>query len=288
VEHGRVGNQLRRDHGARVVNMSYVGAAASSTIQSAANYLRSKGGVLFVASGNTGTLDSTAPTTSMTVVGATMSDDTIGRLLHLRQLRHAVRAGLQHPDKRPWAAATGIGGARRLATPVAAGVAALVIAKRPDFTAAQIDSTLQSSAVDLGAPGKDNYFGAGRVDAGAALLLAAGGSTPPPSDTTPADDHAGLARYRIHRLGHDLHHGECERQMRPLSRASTSASAAARSALSSTAPYTLSWDSTSVANMSGTLLATAYDARGQRQIRNSAFMTVNNTVAPPADTTAPA
>ena len=59
------------DHGARVVSVSFTGAAASSAVRSAAQYLRGKGGVLIVAAGNTGTLDGTSPTSDMTVVAAT-------------------------------------------------------------------------------------------------------------------------------------------------------------------------------------------------------------------------
>ena len=42
------------DHGAKVVNVSYSGVAGSSTIRSAAQYLRNKGGVLVVSAGNSG------------------------------------------------------------------------------------------------------------------------------------------------------------------------------------------------------------------------------------------
>lgn len=40
------------DHGAKVVNVSFNGVSGSSTVQSAAQYLRNKGGVLVVAAGN--------------------------------------------------------------------------------------------------------------------------------------------------------------------------------------------------------------------------------------------
>src|SRR5439155_6843873 len=62
------------DHGARVANISY-SVAGSSTVISAANYFRSKGGVVAVSAGNTGALDSTSPTSSMLVVSATDSSN---------------------------------------------------------------------------------------------------------------------------------------------------------------------------------------------------------------------
>ncbi|PIE53274.1 hypothetical protein CSA37_02170 [Candidatus Fermentibacteria bacterium] len=51
-----------------------------------------------------------------------------------------------------------------MATPHLAGCMALMICANPGLTVAQIDSLLEVTAVDLGAAGKDNYYGAGRVD----------------------------------------------------------------------------------------------------------------------------
>lgn len=56
-----------------------------------------------------------------------------------------------------------------MACPHAAGTAALLLQKNPSLSPAGIDSLLQTTAVDLGAAGKDNDFGAGRIDAWAAV-----------------------------------------------------------------------------------------------------------------------
>lgn len=56
-----------------------------------------------------------------------------------------------------------------MACPHAAGVAALMLDKNPTLTPAEIARILMTTSVDLGAPGKDNVFGAGRIDAAAAL-----------------------------------------------------------------------------------------------------------------------
>lgn len=56
-----------------------------------------------------------------------------------------------------------------MAAPHAAGVAALMLQKNPTLSAAGIDSLLERSARDLGVPGKDNVFGAGLLDAYAAV-----------------------------------------------------------------------------------------------------------------------
>jgi subtilisin family serine protease len=52
-----------------------------------------------------------------------------------------------------------------MATPHTAGVVALMLSRKPDLTPEAIDSILEWTAVDLGPAGKDNDFGAGRIDA---------------------------------------------------------------------------------------------------------------------------
>lgn len=52
-----------------------------------------------------------------------------------------------------------------MACPHVAGVVALMLQKNPDLTIAMIDSILETTAYDLGAPGKDNYYGSGMLDA---------------------------------------------------------------------------------------------------------------------------
>jgi subtilisin family serine protease len=52
------------DHGARVANASFSVAAGSSTIATAAQYMRSKGGVVVVAAGNSGIQEAYAPSPS--------------------------------------------------------------------------------------------------------------------------------------------------------------------------------------------------------------------------------
>ncbi len=52
-----------------------------------------------------------------------------------------------------------------MACPHVAGLAALMLEKNPSLSPAGIDSLMQLNAVDFGALGKDNDYGAGRIDA---------------------------------------------------------------------------------------------------------------------------
>ena len=52
-----------------------------------------------------------------------------------------------------------------MATPCVAGVMALLLSKNINAEPADISMTLETTALDLGADGKDNVYGAGRVDA---------------------------------------------------------------------------------------------------------------------------
>ena len=72
-----------------------------------------------------------------------------------------------------------------MATPHVSGVAALVWSYNPAWTNVQIRDALQKSALDLGAPGRDNSYGYGLVQAKAALAYLGGGGGGGSTDTTP-------------------------------------------------------------------------------------------------------
>jgi len=58
------------------------------------------------------------------------------------------------------------------ATPHTCGTVALVLSANPNLTPAEVSMILQTTAVEKGDPGKDNRYGAGRIDAYQAYLLA--------------------------------------------------------------------------------------------------------------------
>ena len=176
------------DHGADVANISFEGMAASSTMQAAATYFRSNGGTVIVAAGNTGAIDNTAPTDTMVVVSATDSRDRItswstrGSFVDISAPGQSIYSTAKGGGYGTWSGTS-------MAAPMVAGTAALVFALRPDLTPAQVDSTLLASATDLGAIGRDIYYGYGRLNAAAAVQAAAAMptvATPTSVTTTPA------------------------------------------------------------------------------------------------------
>lgn len=72
-----------------------------------------------------------------------------------------------------------------MATPHVSAVAALVWSANPTWTNVQIREALTGSALDLGATGKDVYFGYGLVQAKDALTYLGYGGTTPPDNTAP-------------------------------------------------------------------------------------------------------
>ncbi len=67
-----------------------------------------------------------------------------------------------------------------MSSPFVAGVALLMLDVSPDLTPAQVKTHITSTAVDWGTAGADNEYGAGRLDAYAAIALAGAAITTPP------------------------------------------------------------------------------------------------------------
>ena len=168
------------DQGARVANISYVGVAASASVQSAAQYMRSKGGLVVVAAGNNGINENIVPTTTMSPVSATDGADLLASWSS-----YGTFVALAAPGVGIWTTARSGGyeswSGTSLASPVTAGVVALMMAAKPTLANSQVESLLYSSSVDLGSAGRDIYFGYGRINAAAAVAAAQSAVT---TDTT--------------------------------------------------------------------------------------------------------
>ena len=126
-----------------------------------------------------------------------------GRVLpHLTAPGEAILAALSQDFTPPDSRILEGGGLQKLqgtsmAAPHVTGVVALMLQRDPALTPEDARTILQQTAVDAGAPGQDPVFGAGRLDAQAALIATPDGepcSGPAPFLRASRDDCEELAR----------------------------------------------------------------------------------------------
>lgn len=183
------------DHGARIINMSFGSSMASQLLSRAVRYAHDKGVLLVAAAGNTAHRDNApiypASFEQVLAVGAT---DEIGELGDFSQ--HHPYVGVSAPGVKItstfWREA-GFGGyasasGTSSAAPHVSGLAALIWSINPALTNKQVRQIIEKSVDDLGVPGRDEYYGTGRINAYKAVRAAASptGEVPPVSTLPPA------------------------------------------------------------------------------------------------------
>lgn len=263
------------DHGARVANISYI-VSNVAAVQTAAQYMRSKGGLVVASAGNTGAYDASADTPAIITVASTNSLDE-----RSSWSAYGPSVDLAAPGEGIYTTIAGGGygavSGTSFSSPLTASVVALMLSANPALQPAQVDSILASTADDLGVAGRDDYFGAGRINAARAVAAARGSvatdsqaptvSVSAPGSTVKgivvvnvnAADNVGVTRVELY-AGNVLVGTE------------------------TASPYSFSWDTTSRADGATSLVAKAYDAAGNSS-SSTANVTVANTVV--ADTVAP-
>lgn len=262
------------DNGAKVVNISYNGVSGSSSVQSAAQYLRGKGGVVIVAAGNSGGLENIAANDSLLTVAATDQND-----VRASFSSYGAYVDLSAPGVSLYTTTVGGGFANASGTsfssPVVAATAALMLSANAKLAPADVDRILKATARDLGTAGYDQYYGSGRVNAASAVqsakqTVAADTQSPTVSIASPtggqvsgvvpvdviASDNVGVTRADFYVNGQLV-------------------------ATDALAPFAFAWDSTTKADGSYTLSVQAYDAAGNRGTSPSVTVTTGN------DSTAP-
>jgi thermitase len=270
------------DHGARVANASFSGVYASPSVQSAGQYLKSKGGLLVVSAGNSGTNDGSPATPAMIPVSATDGNDVLASWSSFGSY-----VAVSAPGVGIWT--TSADGSYRSASgtsfsaPITAGVIALMMAANPGLTSAQVESLLYSTTLDLGSAGRDIYFGYGRVDATAAVKAAA--------TAVGVDTVAPTVAINAPLLGSTLS-----------GLATVDVTAADNIGVTkvvllvngtvvgtdTVGPFQFSWDSSTVANGSVNLVTVAYDAAGNSKTSSTVLVNVSNAANKvAADTTPP-
>jgi subtilisin family serine protease len=174
------------NRGADIINMSVGGFPYSQAIQDAVNHAWTKGAVLVGAAGNNNRREVFYPASydHVVSVSATQVEDefshwsSYGPKVDVSAPGSSVLTtnctltACQHED---WGPHTYISGTS-FATPNVAGVVALIKARYPRSSPAQIVGRLLNSVDDLGFAGRDDRYGIGRVNA----YRAVGASVAPP------------------------------------------------------------------------------------------------------------
>jgi subtilisin family serine protease len=274
------------DHGARVANISYVGIAGSSAVLSAARYMNGKGGVVMVSAGNNNIDENVTPDPALVVVSATDSNDAKASFSSWGSF-----VSLSAPGTYIWTTNNSLGYSQwqgtSFSSPVVAGVAALMMSARPDLSGDQIKSLMYSTAVDLGAAGRDPIFGYGRVNAAAAVQAARAYQAPVDTTAPVASIAAPLANSTVSGVvGVTVNASDNV----GVARVDLTVNGTVV-ATDTTAPYSFSWNSAGVANGMANLVAIAYDAAGNAGKSTTVAVNVANqttsTVPSGTDTTPP-
>lgn len=168
------------DHGARIANLSYDGAAGSATVASAASYMMGKNGVVIVAAGNDNTDYGYTNSPYLYVAAATDSADAKASFSSFGNFVDIAAPGTSIYTTNRSGTYSVVQGTS-FSTPIVAGVAAAVMAANPLLAPTDVLSVISTTATDLGTAGWDKYFGYGRVNELAAVQKAA---TYQPLDTT--------------------------------------------------------------------------------------------------------
>lgn len=163
------------DNGAKVINMSLGGPMMQPSVHRALKYAEEQGVVVLVATGNDSKDKVSFPGRYDEVLGVGSSKDgkrspfsNGGDHIDLsapgERIYATLPTGKSEIGDRLGTNTYGAISGTSMATPYAAGAAALVIAQHPDWTAAQVKAHMTRAVNDLGAPGWDKDFGYGEVN----------------------------------------------------------------------------------------------------------------------------
>ncbi|WP_445366808.1 S8 family serine peptidase [Methylomonas sp. BW4-1] len=243
------------DNGADVANLSYA-ASDSAAVVSAAQYMRSKGGLVLVAAGNDGLDPGFADNVNLIAVSATDTNDVKASFSNFGKYIDVAAPGVS-------IATTNKGGTyaawygTSLATPVAAGVVALIQAANPKLTPDNVEKILKSSADKVSGVNFDLNYGYGRINAANAIKTAI--------NTVSVDTQAPTAAIMSPSAG-SVVSGLASVAVSASDNVSVSqVSLFANGKLVGTdgvAPYQFSWDTSSLANGNVSLTAAAIDLAG--------------------------
>ncbi|MGC8878487.1 MAG: S8 family peptidase [Anaerolineae bacterium] len=193
------------DNGARIINLSLGGTTDSSIMRDAVSYAVSHGRVVVAAAGNCAVGGSgcngqinpvmyPAAYDEVIAVAATDSGDSHAYFSEYRPYVDVAAPGVgiystmystMRNNSYDWLDGTS------MATAFVSGLAALLWSADGGLSASQVRALIESNADDLGTPGKDDYFGYGRINAWRTLSARVRVNASPTQLTSLADAEKG-------------------------------------------------------------------------------------------------
>lgn len=176
------------DNGAKVISMSLGGTTSSLGLADSVKYAWNKGVVLVAAAGNYGATPLLYPAqlSQVIAVGATDGNNiktswsNYGSELDVMAPGVSINTTNKSGSYSNWSGTS-------FSVPQVSGLAALMLSLKP-FTNQQVYNFITQTAVDLGSAGKDDNYGYGLINGGAALAMANAGpvtaSSPTPTPTS--------------------------------------------------------------------------------------------------------
>jgi subtilisin family serine protease len=189
-------------HGAQIVNMSFAGPK-DALIERGIAAAAAKGIVMVAASGNAGPKSPPlypAANANVIAVSATDAQDKLfaasNRGSHVALSAPGVDIFLPAPDDK-YQMTSGTS----FAAAYISGLAALMLERNPALKPDEVRAILMKTARDLGAPGRDDLFGAGEADAYAAVSAVTDAPAPvaavsdrPAAEKAPRHDDVPVSR----------------------------------------------------------------------------------------------
>ena len=156
-----------------IVSMSFGSVEYSESLDNACQAAYGAGVLLVAAAGNEngGALHYPGACESVIAVSATNANDEVADFSSIGPEVELAAPGVDIKSTYRYGA-YGIGSGTSMACPHVAGTAALVFAANPTLSHQQVRLRLRTTADDLGAPGPDNLYGYGLVNAAAAAQTA--------------------------------------------------------------------------------------------------------------------
>ncbi len=203
------GIRFAADNGAQVINISLGSTASSATVESAIQYAYEKGVTIIAASGNSSATSVAYPAAhnaQVIAVGATRFDNTRASYSNSGSALDIMAPGgdsavdqngdgygdgiLQQTftTGNPSAFGYFFNQGTSMASPHVAGIAALLISKGNATTPTDVRTAIESTAIDLGTPGRDNLYGHGLINPVGALSWVKNAPPPPPPPEEEPED----------------------------------------------------------------------------------------------------